>query len=77
MLRKMLAKIARCSPVYQELLQIRDAVNDIHADISDIHTDISDIHTNIGAIRGIEAIRCYDLELEHHPRYREPRRLHC
>jgi len=70
MLRKMLAKIARCSPVYQELLQIRDAVNDMHA-------DISDIHTNIGAIRAMEAIRCYDLELEHHPRYREPRRLHC
>ncbi len=62
MLRNILAKIARRFPLYRELLQIRDALNRID--------------TASGAIRTMEAIRCHGLELENHPRYREPRRLH-
>ena len=62
MLRNILAKMARRVPLYRELLQIRDALDLIHAD-----TD---------AIRTLETIRCHDLELENHSRYRDPRRLH-
>lgn len=83
MLRKILAKIARCFPSNQDLLQIREALDLIHTDIRHVAAEIPRIDADIGAIqRGIcgiremEAIRCYDLELEQHPRYREPHRLH-
>jgi hypothetical protein len=62
MLKKMLKKIAGYIPIYRELLQIRDTLSQIKNTLVDV--------------RAMEAIRCYDLELEHHPRYAESRRLH-
>ncbi len=49
--------------MYRELLQIRDVLFHIRAEI--------------GAIRRMETIRCYDLELTCNPRYQDPRRLQC
>lgn len=95
MLKRMLAAIARCHPLYRELLQIRDSLhlictdirridvnnmretlNLIASDIRRIDAEIGGIRRDICGIREMEAIRCYDLELERHPRYGEPCRLH-
>ena len=61
MLRKTLIKIAKYIPVYRELRQIRSYARNIHA--------------SLDAIRTMDAIRCYDLELASHPRYGDPLRL--
>jgi len=79
----MLAKIARCLPLYRELLQIRDAlfqVRDALPQVRDALPQVRDalnrIRDEIAEFRTMEAIRYCDLELEYNPRYRESRRLH-
>jgi hypothetical protein len=59
-----------------DVRNMRETLNLIVSDIRRIDAEVSGIHRNICGIREMGAIRCYDFELERHPRYGEPHRLH-
>jgi hypothetical protein len=68
MLKTVLAKIVRHVPIYKEILQARDSLNDMR-------NTVRVMHNTVHELRKMEAMYRCDLELRLNPRYGEPRRL--
>jgi len=75
MVMNFVKKCYRRLPVVRELLQIRDAAMLTRECALLVNDCAQQISRQLSMYRTAEAIRLLDLELEHHPRYSDPRRL--